>query len=230
VDSLPPLPHSLEDAVDQAIVSLGYALDGGVSRILLDLRFDELKPLPVAYGLAVFLRERFGTDWQVLFADAGMAALARRDWADLEVSMRGVNEGRSAIRAEDRAFLLVAPSAIEVDRLERLLALAGDRPFILFNPRLESAEVGIGLTARRLRERFINSFTVVYYLQPLAQGALFRAYPQGWQVWQTPEMVRVYGGNDRPSGEEIDNLFRVRTGKGSSWLSRLQGFITALRS
>jgi len=228
------LPDSLEDATAQAITALGHALDAGIARIILDLRFDELKPLPIAYAISEYLSQRYET-WQALFADAGMAALAKRDWAQTDWSLRGINEGRRAVRPEDQAFLLVAPSAVEVDQLEKLLALAGDRPFIMFNPRLESAEIGIGLSARRLRERFINTFTSVYYLQPLDQGALWRCYPQNWQVWQNPQipettMKLIYASCDRPSLEQIDQLLRQQTGKGQSLLNRLQNFFTALRS
>lgn len=234
----PPLPDTLESATAQAIDSLTIALDQHLGRILIDLRFDELKPLPVARELVCFLLDRYGNQWQALFADAGMAALAQRDWFDLvekhDLSFRGVNEGRIAMRPEAQAFLLVSPSAIEVDQLEKLLALAGDRPFILFNPRLESAEIGIGLTARRLRERFINTFQVIYYLQPLEQGALLRAYPHQWQLWQNPAipettMQLVYESVDRPSLEEIFQQLRQRTGRSPSFLQRLQNFVDALR-
>ncbi|MFN3926551.1 MAG: DUF1995 family protein [Pseudanabaenaceae cyanobacterium] len=230
----PQLPDTLEEATSQAIASLDQALNKGISRLLIDLRFQELKPLPVAYEIAMYLKQRYGIQWQALFADAGMAALAKRDWADPDISLRGVNEGRRAVRPEDQALFLVAPSSVEVEQLERLLALANDRPFIMFNPRLENAEVGIGLYARRLRERFINTFTVVYYLEPLEQGALYQAYPHQWQVWQNPQipetqMKLIYEG-DRPSLETIDQLFRQRTGKGTSFLTRLQNFLSALRS
>jgi hypothetical protein len=226
------LPDTLEDATDQAIAALGHALDGGLSRLILDLRFDDLKPLPVAYGIAQYLSQRYQS-WQALFADAGTAALAKRDWGETDWSLRSVQEGRRAVRPEDQAFLLVAPSVVEVDQLEKLLALAGDRPFIMFNPRLESTEIGIGLTARRLRQRFLNTFTTAYYLQPLEQGALWRCYPQNWQVWRNPQvpettMQLIYESSDRPSLEQIDQLFRPRTGQ--SLLSRLQNFFTALRS
>jgi hypothetical protein len=236
--SHPVLPDTLESAIAQAIHSLNLALDDRVGRILIDLKFDELKPLPVARELVTFLLDRYGKNWQALFADAGMAALAQRDWLDLvekyELTFRGINEGRAALRDEDQAFLLVAPSAVEVDLLEKLLALAGDRPFILFNPRLESAEIGIGLTARRLRARFINTFQVIYYLQPLEQGALWRAYPHQWQLWQNPAipettMRLVYESVDRPSLEEIFQRLRQKTGRSPSFLQRLQNFMDALR-
>ena len=175
--------------------------------------------------------ERYGNSWQALFSDAGAAALAKREWKDLEVSFRGVNEGRRAIREEDQAFLLVEPSSIEVDQVEKLVQLAGDRPFVMLNPRLENSEVGVGLATRRLRDRFISTFETAYYIKPLELGALWRCYPQTWQVWQQTEegMQQLAEVEQRPSNDDIDRLFRQKTGKQSgSFLGRLQQFFNAL--
>ncbi|MEE3716946.1 DUF1995 family protein [Tumidithrix elongata RA019] len=220
------IPESLEDATAQAIAALNTGLDAGLTRILLDLRFTELKPLPIAYQIATNFSQRFGQEWQAIFADAGAAALAKRDWADLEVSMRGVNEGRAAIRPEDKAFLLVAPSSVEVTQVEKLLELAGDRPFVMFNPRLENSEVGVGLAARKMRERFLNTFEVCYFIQPLEQGALWRCYPQTWQVCEQTEsgMQTILETEQRPSIDDIDRIFMKKTGKQTSLLVKLQQF------
>jgi hypothetical protein len=227
---MPQLPNSLEEAAQQAIAATFTAIEQGHSRLLVDLRFPELKPMPIARYFADAWQDRYGQAWQALFPDAGAAALARRDWADLDISMRGVNEGRAAIGADDKAFLLVAPSSIEVDRVEKLLQLAGDRPFLLLNPRLENSEVGLGLSARKMRERFLATFEVCYYVQPLEQGALCRCYPQPWQVWQQGEveMSMLAESDQRPSSDDLDRIFLKATGKQSSLLTRMQQLFSAL--
>ncbi len=111
------------------------------------------------------------------------------------------------------------------------MELAGDRPFVMLNPRLENSEVGIGLAARRLRERFLNTFETCYYIQPLERGALWRCYPQPWQVYQLTMagMELIYEGAQRPSGDDVDRLFLQKTGKqAGSFLTRLQQFFNAL--
>ncbi|NUN66145.1 DUF1995 family protein [Pseudanabaena biceps] len=225
------LPNSLEDATEQAIAAIHQAIADGATRIIVDLRFPELKSMPIAYQIAASFNHYYGKEWQAIFADAGAAALAKREWADLDVSVRGVNEGRRAIREEDKAFLVIEPTSIEVEQVEKLVKLAGDRPFVMFNPRLENSEVGLGLAARQMRDRFLSTFETAYYIKPLELGALWRCYPQTWQIWQQTEieMQKLAEVAQRPSSEDIERLFRQKTGQQSgSFLGRLQQFFNAL--
>ena len=226
------LPDTLEDATAQAIEATVTAIDAGYTRLIVDIRFAELKPMSIARDFVLEFIKLYGQSWQALFADAGAAAQAKNQWSDLDVSMRGVNEGRAAIRPEDRAFLLVAPSSIEVDRVEKLLELAGDRPFLMLNPRLENSEIGLGLSARKIRDRLINTFEICYYIQPLSEGtALWRCHPQPWQVWQPDggAMKMIVESAERPMGDELNRTIGKATGKQASFLSSLQGFFDALK-
>jgi hypothetical protein len=225
------LPDNLEDATEQAIAATHQAIADGANRVITDLRFPELKAMPIAYEFAASFNQRYGKSWQAIFSDAGAAALAKREWADLDVSVRGVNEGRRAIREEDQAFLVVEPTSVEVELVEKLAQLAGDRPFVMLNPRLENSEVGLGLAARQMRDRFLSTFETAYYIKPLELGALWRCYPQTWQVWQQTEegMQSMAEVAQRPSSDDIDRLFQKKTGKQSgSFLGRLQQFLSAL--
>jgi len=219
-------PDSIEVAVTQSIASCLSAIDRGITRLLVDLRFPELRQLPVAHGFAQALSQRYGDRWQGIFADAGSAALAQRDWTDITVPLRGVNEGRRVMGDDKEVFLVVAPTSVELDQVEKLLQLAHDRPFILLNPRLENMEVGIGLAARRMRERFLHTFEIVYYLQPLEQGFIWRSYPQLWQVWLEDECIKELP--TKPSGEDLNRLIAQRTGKNNSFFDQLQRLLNAL--
>jgi len=225
------LPNNLEDATEQAIAATHQAIAAGGNRIIVDLRFPELKSMPIAYQFAASFNHLYGKEWQAIFSDAGAAALAKREWAELDVSVRGVNEGRRAIREEDKAFLLIEPTSVEVELVEKLAQLAGDRPFVMLNPRLENSEVGLGLSARQMRDRFLSTFETAYYIKPLELGALWRCYPQTWQIWQETEegMRSMAEVAQRPSSDDIDRLFKQKTGKQSgSFLGRLQQFFNAL--
>ncbi len=225
------LPNNLEDATEQAIAATHQVIAAGGNRIIVDLRFPELKSMPIAYQFAASFNHLYGKEWQAIFSDAGAAALAKREWAELDVSVRGVNEGRRAIREEDKAFLLIEPTSVEVELVEKLAQLAGDRPFVMLNPRLENSEVGLGLAARQMRDRFLSTFETAYYIKPLELGALWRCYPQTWQIWQQTEegMKAMAEVAQRPSSDDIERLFKQKTGKQSgSFLGRLQQFFNAL--
>jgi hypothetical protein len=233
IDYLPRcmlLPNDLEDAIEQAIAATFAAVDAGCTRIQVDIKFPELAQLPMARQFADRLIQKYGNSWQALFSDAGSAALAKRDWSDLDISMRGVNEGRAAVKPETLAFLLVAPTSLEVDRIEKLWELVGDRPVIMLNPNLENSEVGLGLAARRVRDRFLSIFEISYYVQPLEGGALWRAYPQSWQVYQEREegMTMIFESWQRPVGDELTRILTKATGKKPSLVVQMQRFFNAL--
>ena len=54
----------------------------------------------------------------------------------------------------------------------------------MFNPRLASGDVGVGLSVRKLRDGFLRDFVVTYSLRPIQDiGSVFRRYPGMWQVF-----------------------------------------------
>jgi hypothetical protein len=236
------LPDTLEDSTEQAIAATMNAINAGCMRVQIDMRFPELAQLPIALAFAQAFTEKYGQTWQALFADAGTAALAKRDWAESDIlrniSMRGVNEGRAAARPESQAFLLISPTSVEVDGIEKLLPLIGDRPFVMLNPKLENSEVGLGLAARRMRDRFLSVFEISYYIQPVDGGAVWRCYPQLWQVWQeknvggnpdqSPKMELIHEGTERPVGDDLNRIMGKATGKKPSLIGQMQQFLNAL--
>lgn len=57
------------------------------------------------------------------------------------------------------------------------------RPVVMFNQRLSSGDVGLGLNARRLRESFLRNFVITYSLRSIGDvGSVFRRYPGLWKV------------------------------------------------
>jgi hypothetical protein len=128
---------------------------------------------------------------------------------------------------------MVAPEPVDVQEVEQLCNQAGDRPFILFNPRLEDVSiVGIGYTARQLRERFLNTFESCYYLRPMDQIAVLRCYPTPWQVWLENQNTYCLIGEEllKPNSETLDQLFRqaTRTNRPKNVWVDLQQFLRSL--
>jgi Domain of unknown function (DUF1995) len=230
------LPTSLEQAIDQARIATRQAIAAGYTRLQIEILIPELKPMPAAQQLlmATDLESWLPTPCKVLFTDAGSGALARRDWAGAAFEIYGLGELKAEIQPTDQAFMMIAPSAIEVLAVEQLCEQAGDRPFILFNPKLEDVSVvGIGYVARQLRERFLNTIEPCYYLRPLDQAVLFRNYPHPWQLWlEENETYRLIAEElSKPDGETLDRAFRQATQsapKRSGLLQEMQRFLRAL--
>ncbi|PPD86098.1 hypothetical protein GOBAR_DD16968 [Gossypium barbadense] len=84
----------------------------------------------------------------------------------------------------------------------------------MWNPRLISEDVGVGVNVRQLRRYFLSSFTTVYSMRPLAAGAVFRCYPGLWKVFYDDKdrLGRYLLAKElvsRPDAEELEG-FRPR--------------------
>jgi hypothetical protein len=203
------LPNTLEDAIAQSTESTKAALADGKTLLQLEFLFPELKPMPVAQKFLQGLPD-LGNAVKVFFSDAGAAALAKREWGEGLYTLKGINELLEPVQPQDEAFVFVAPTPVEVGEVERICSLAGDRPCLLLNPKLQDVSiVGIGYAGRQLRERFLNTVEICYYLRPLDKGALFRAYPAQWQVWwegETGDYQLIAETAERPAGDALDRL------------------------
>jgi len=232
---MPELPKTLEAAIAQARIATLAAIADGYSRLQVELLFPELKPMPVAQQfLPVF--EELGSQLKIFFPDAGAAALACRDWGDVPFKILDIGTGKVPIQQqilpEDRAFLLIAPTAVEVAQVEKLCEAAGDRPFVIFNPRLEDVSiVGIGYAGRQMRERFLSTIESCYHIRPLDGAALFRCYPSSWQVWlETGNQYQLIAElPKKPVGEELDQILADATVPSSSPAPRKAGLLTNLQ-
>ncbi|TAE54902.1 MAG: DUF1995 family protein [Nostocales cyanobacterium] len=240
------LPKTLEDAIAQSRDAVKSALADGRTRIQVELLFPELKFMPVSEQFLPVFAE-YESRLKVFFADAGAAALARRDWADVPFKILDIGTGRMAsleskIQPEDEIFLFISPTNVEVPQLEKLCEFIGERPFVILNPRLEdSSVVGIGYAARETRKRFISTIESCYYLRPIdEESALMRAYPGDWEIWleSDGEYQKIAELPNKPSGDEIDMILmkgQPQTSEGTptkkpSVIKSLQRFIKALSS
>lgn len=245
--TMPELPNSLEEAIAQSRKATQAALADGYTRLQVDFLFPEIKIMPVAEQFCPVFAE-YESRLKVFFADAGAAALARRDWTDVPFQITDIGTGRSAslqskIQPEDEIFLFITPTSVEVPQVEKLCENIGDRPFIMLNPRLEdSGVVGIGYSARQTRQRFISTIESCYYLRPVDdETAVFRCYPGLWEVWveTNGEYEKIAELPKRPSGDELDAILMqgqsqatsdATSVKKPSMFKSLQRFFKALSS
>ena len=209
------VPMSLEDAIAQAQTTTQLALESGITRLQIELVIPEiaLQAQDLALAFATYLVADYPS-LNVLFTDTGAASLAQRDWGKTAFQVNDLG-GRftpieTKVSPEDTAFLVIAPTAIEVQIVESLCNLAGDRPVILLIPQLEDvAIIGIGLAARQLRERFLNTLESVYYFRPLESAVVLRSFPEPWTVWietQDEGYRCIAQESQKPVGEELEQI------------------------
>ena len=241
-------PETLDIAVEQAKSATQAAIADGYKLIQVELVVPEIAL--ESEGLALEFANLFadyGSGVKVMFPDSGAAALARRNWGESTFQVTDMGSRFTSIETqvspEDEIFIVACPSAVEVERAEKLANLAGDRPIIFLIPQLEDvAVVGIGLAARKLRERFLNNIYSSYYLRPIEGGTILRCHPSSWQIWLEKESGHELATelSSKPMGEDLERLMMQLTTpeeenqnsqptrKKPSLLGNLQKFLKAL--
>lgn len=230
------LPTTLEESISLAQTAALAAISDGYQRITVEIAIPELKSMALAQQFITAFTER-GNTLKVLFTDTGAAALARRDWEDVNFKIDDLGSTRSPvvdkIQDEDQLFIAIEPSAVEVEQVEKLCNAAGDRPVILFLPRLEDAAiVGIGYAARQLRDRFLTTLHSAYYIKPLETSAIYRCYPGQWQVWleqADDDYILLAERPQKPVGDELDEILMpsTTTNSGANPVSTQSGGVFA---
>ena len=242
-------PQNLSEAVEQAKKAVTNAIADGYTRLQVELVIPEidLQAQSLALEFANLLVESHGSGVKVMFPDTGAAMLAKRDWKEITFQVTDMG-GRftpidEQVSETDEIFIVTCPTAVEVERVETLCNLAGDRPVILLIPQLEDvAVVGIGLAARQLRERFLTTLYSCYYVRPLEGASILRIHPSPWQIWLEKEegYELAMELSSKPAGEELERLLIQLTtpegeeGNNSSQIKKpgllgsLQKFLKAL--
>lgn len=157
---------------------------------------------------------------KAIYPDAGVAAMLSNQWPDRTFAISSLNS-RRPVAAEDALVVVACPDPPGADDCLRAVRLTSEqdeqagvpeRPVVLFNQRLSSGDVGLGLNARRLRSNFLARFTTTYSLRPIGDvGSVFRRYPEQWKVFvEEPGMPGRYfvaaTTPSRPAGDALDAI------------------------
>eukprot|EP00898_Chlorokybus_atmophyticus_P000706 jgi/Chlat1/1636/Chrsp127S01947 len=223
------LPDSLEDAVETAGRSCIDVMDAGGQRVVVELLIPELENRAEEgdqqriYNLmrrfmdALQANLDIGQNLKAVLPDVGAAAWLKSLWTDATFSIASLTD-RQPISESDKVVVLLAPDYQMLKQVTAIGTLLADeeggnpRPLIMWNPALQSGDVGIGLNVRRMRDSFLNTFAVAYSLRPLpGGGSVFRKYPLPWQVFlEDPELegrYKLVAERDfRPSGDALENI------------------------
>lgn len=226
-----PLPDTLAAALQQSLQAIQAAREVGYRRLQIDILDPDLKISPLVYPLLAPLADI--QPLQVFLPDAGAAALAHKQWQPLPVQVTLCALGSRVMLNPDALILFACPNVVSIEEVESLCNQASrEQTVIVINPQFQdAATVGIGLTGRRLRERFLVTFEPVYFLQSLNQGALYRCYPEPWQLWQARDSDYILQGSfeRRPTPEELIAKQPAQPGS-SPWEQISQGISRFLAS
>lgn len=221
------LPDSLSDALVAAADATCLAVDRGCERSVVEILLPEFwDPLSGPVYAEEGDQQRFwkltrrfidnvvanrpDAKLRAVYPDAGVAAMLRNQWSDATFTISSLND-RQPVEDSDEIIVIAAPDPPTLDSLMNISrAMNPGQALIMFNPRLASGDVGVGLNIRRLRESFLKDFATTYSLRPVGDvGSVFRRYPGLWQVFvQDPELPGRYKlaaeKASRPGGEDLD--------------------------
>lgn len=243
------LPSGLEGAIQQSAHASATFVSSGGMRAIVELLIPQLQFLDDAGAQAelwelsrkflITLAEETGNQRvKAIFPDAGATALLRHQWQDSAFGFSSLGD-RNPVDKEDKIVVMVVPDYQMLGYVERIASNLSDdlpRPLIMWNPRLVSQDVGVGINVRRLRRNFLSTFTVVYSMRPLPSGAVFRCYPGLWKVFYddkfrpnryllAKEQIRC------PTSDELEIIFGDvddKQEKGTSLLDQAAAFVSSI--
>uniref|UniRef100_A0A7S2PCV2 DUF1995 domain-containing protein n=1 Tax=Leptocylindrus danicus TaxID=163516 RepID=A0A7S2PCV2_9STRA len=215
-------------------------------------RINQLQQIVANSGVMEEETKWNGPIFRVYFPDEGSAALARRDWKinTVEalvppcVSLSSVGGVQAHDTTRDVVNLFFCPKASEAEFVEDILyktEAGGNIVLSVFlNPNLVDMGVtGFGMAGRMLRERLLDDLAVSYYLRTLQWGALTRAWPSDFSVWQEDENsdggYRLIKSLDNlPSNPEVEDIYDIENGlmnapkDGPGFLNALGDFVNGM--
>lgn len=222
------LPDSLTDAIQESAAATVDAMNSGFSKCVVEILLPDFwDPNSGPVYSEEGDQQRFwkmtrrfiddivdksvqGRKVRAIYPDAGVAAMLRNQWSDATFSVSSLND-RKPVDDEDELIVMAAPDPPSLDKIVKISnSLEPTQTLVMFNPRLTSGDVGVGLAMRRLRDSFLGEFMTTYSLRPIGDiGSVFKRFPSQWQVFiadkESPgRYILAAERPSRPGGEELD--------------------------
>ena len=178
------LPADLEEAEINVYDSIqSYFLSNSDQSFLsVNLRVEGLRLNPIIFRLSNKLT-KIKYENILLWADAGGAALAKRDNPELANKIYTFKEFINSPDLINSILLVCSPQPYDIEMFEQVCSHAKSN-VIMLNGKLEDPIVGIGSVGREMRKRFAEKWQVVYFVQPLSLGALSKKFPNDWDLFK----------------------------------------------
>ncbi|KAK9809687.1 hypothetical protein WJX73_005025 [Symbiochloris irregularis] len=233
------LPDSLTDALTQASTATASALQGIGGRYLVEVLIpefwdpaagavfteegDQQRFWKLTKRFAEGLAERLGSaQICAIYPDSGVAVMLENQWKDAPFRITSLGD-RQPVSEDDEIIILAAPDPQGLASARNITEQHEEnKHIIMFNPRLASWDVGVGLNVRRIRQNFLSKFLTTYSLRPIGEmGSVFRQWPHPWKVFiedkSSPGRYLLAADcESRPAGDALDEIIDKALGKASA--------------
>ena len=178
------LPSDLKEAESNVYESIHsyFSSNSEKSFLSITLKFEGLRLNPIIFRLSNKLTA-IGYNNILLWADAGGAALAKRDNPELANKIFTFKEFINSSDLLNSVLLVCSPQPYDIEMFEQVCSHTNST-VIMINGKLEDPIVGIGSVGREMRKRFAEKWKVLYFIQPLSMGALMKKFPNNWELYR----------------------------------------------
>ena len=178
------LPSDLKEAESNVYESIHSYFSSNSEKAFLSitLKFEGLRINPIISRLSNKLTA-IEYNNILLWADAGGAALAKRDNPELSNKIFTFKEFLNSSDLLNSVLLVCSPQPYDIEMFEQVCSHTNST-VIMINGKLEDPLVGIGSVGREMRKRFAEKWKVLYFIQPLSMGALMKKFPNNWELYR----------------------------------------------
>ena len=200
------LPNDLNKAIEDMENSVLNSLDSENSRLIIEFKFEGIKFNRICFKLFNFL-EKNNNNVYLTYSDPGAVALAQRDYKEIKDKIFTFKSFTNSQHISESNSILISmlPQPYDFDSFEPMCEnFLGKH--ISINPKFEDANIGIGTVIRERRKNFVKTWTNIYFIQPLNNGALMHISPNNWALFKEKDN-KYYFVKDFDSKPDNETIF-----------------------
>ena len=199
------LPHDLNKAIEDMEKSVLKSLDSDNSRLIIEFKFEGIKFNKISFKLFNLLAKNNSV--YLTYSDPGAVALAQRDYKEIKDRIFTFSSFTKSQHITETNSILISmlPQPYDFDSFEPMCEnFLGKH--ISINPKFEDANIGIGTVIRERRKNFVKTWTNIYFIQPLNNGALMHIFPNNWALFKEKDN-KYYFVKDFDSKPDNETIF-----------------------
>ena len=200
------LPKDLNKAIEDMENSVLNSLDSDNSRLIIEFKFEGIKFNRICFNLFNLL-EKNNNSVYLTYSDPGAVALAQRDYKEIKDKIFTFKSFTNSSHISESNSILISmlPQPYDFDSFEPMCEnFLGKH--ISINPKFEDANIGIGTVIRERRKNFVKTWTNIYFIQPLNNGALMHIAPNNWALFKEKDN-KYYFVKDFDSKPDNETIF-----------------------